>query len=102
MNRTKFFNKVTVDDVEQLDFLYNTLSKFSRKRVSTHYRTTVVDRKRPDLISYKNFGTVRYWWLICLINGLDDPFFDTAIDLVLEIPNILDISDFHKRYRVQR
>jgi len=99
MNRTKFYNKVTVNDVEQLDFMDNNLSSFTPTGGFGYYRTTIIDKKRPDIISFKNYGTVYYWWLICLHNRLNNPFFDTTIDLVLEIPSLIDIFSFLKDYK---
>ena len=29
---------------------------------------------RPDLLSFMVYGTVDFWWLLCLINGISDPF----------------------------
>jgi len=84
MNRTKFFKKVKVDDTPELDFLDNNLTK--------------IDRKRPDIISYRNYRTVDYWWVICLVSGIEDPFFDLTIGRIVTIPNLLDVYDFYRTY----
>lgn len=37
---------------------------------------TIVDGDRPDNLSYRNYKTVEFWWLILLVNGMKDPFRD--------------------------
>jgi hypothetical protein len=29
---------------------------------------------RPDLLSFKLYGTSSYWWLLCVANSIIDPF----------------------------
>jgi len=103
MDRTLFYKQTTVNSTKELDYLYNSLSKF--KSVAEYepgyYRVVQEDIYRPDLISYKNYGTVAYWWLICYVNGVFDPFYDLEVGQEIEIPNILDIYTFYKKYRVR-
>ena len=101
MDRTKFFNKITVRGIEELDFLHHNLSKFKMKYTPVYYRIDIHDINRPDLISYKNYGTIQYWWIICLINGIFNPFEDIKVGDIIKIPNKLDIYDFHKKYRMR-
>jgi len=101
MNRTKFFKKVIVDGVEELDFIDNNLTKFVMRREVNYYRLSSIDRKRPDVISFKNYGIVHFWWLILLVSGIEDPFFETAIGRIVRIPDILDINDFYRKYKVR-
>ena len=101
MNRTKFYKKVVISDIQELDLLYHNLSKFKMKYNPDYYRVDATDGMRPDLISFKSYGTVRYWWIVCLVNGIQNPFSDIAVGEILEIPNILDIYDFYKTYRVR-
>ena len=35
---------------------------------------TSIDAGRIDLISYKYYNTVDYWWAILLVNSIVDPF----------------------------
>ena len=67
----------------------------------SQYRVVAADLMRPDLISYKTYGTVRYWWIICLVNGIQNPLSDFVVGNVLKIPNILDIYDFYKRWSIR-
>lgn len=101
MNRTRFYNEVEVNGIDEIDFLYNNLSKFSPKYRVAYFKVKEVDLQRPDLISDKVYGTVKYWWLILSFNGIQNPFTDIQIGDLLKMPNILDIYDFYKRYALR-
>lgn len=101
MDRTKFYTKVTVDGVEQLDYLHHTLSGFKMKYEPSYYRVNATDLMRPDTISYKNYGTVRYWWLILYVNGIGDPFSELTLGQLLQIPNLIDVYNFYKKYKLR-
>jgi hypothetical protein len=105
MNRTKFYNRTVVEvngiDTPELDFLHNQLSSFVMNHQISYYRVDEHDVARPDLISYENYGTVRYWWIICLVNEIENPFIGIAVGDILQIPHISDIFAFYKRYRAR-
>jgi hypothetical protein len=101
MNRYNFFNKVTVNGIPQLDFLWNTLGSFELNYTPSYYRTSSDDIARPDLISYKSYKTVKYWWLICLVNNISNPLTDIEEGMILKIPNIHDILNFYQNYVVR-
>ena len=100
MNRLDFFPVVTVDGTDEVDQIGGNLSKFKPVRRVSYFRVTQEDLMRPDLISQKVYGTVTFWWVICLTNGIANPLTDLSVGQQLEIPNILDIYDFNKAYRV--
>ena len=100
MNRLKFYKTVTVNKTKELDFLYHNLSKFVMTYEVAYYRVCLDDLMRPDMISYKNYGTVDYWWLICFINNIFDPFHDFEVGQMLKIPNILDVYTFYRKYKL--
>lgn len=101
MNRTKFYKKTVVNNIQEVDLLYHNLSEFKMKYDPDYYRTDTTDAMRPDLISYRNYGTIRYWWIICLVNSIQNPFNDITVGMILKIPNILDIYDFYKSYKMR-
>ena len=108
MDRTLFYQKETVVDgtsgdmLEEYDYIHNNLSFFVMNYNPIYYTVEEGDIGRPDLISYKTYKTVSYWWLICYINGIKDPFLEMTSGKLLVIPSILDIYDFYKKYRVVR
>jgi hypothetical protein len=94
--------KFTVDGVSQLDFLYNPLSKFEMTYDPDYYRVIGEDDMRADKISDKAYGTPEFWWVVLLVNDLDNPFLDIDPGTVLTIPNRIDIYNFQKKYRLRR
>jgi hypothetical protein len=102
MKRTRFYNEVVVNNVKELDWLNHTLSKFKLSHDENYYITSVSDVGRPDLISFKNYGgDVGYWWIICLVNGIQNPLTDITIGMKLKIPHILDINAFQRKYKLR-
>ena len=43
---------------------------------------------RPDLISYKAYGTTDFWWVIMEYNNIIDPLLDLKIGMILKIPEL--------------
>jgi len=101
MKRTRIFSKVTVDTVDSLDHLHNSLSGFVMEYQPTYYRITSSDLMRPDMISYKAYGTVKFWWVVSMVNDIDDCFNDIVVGGLLKIPNILDIYAFHRSKQIR-
>jgi hypothetical protein len=101
MNRSKFFQTVTVEGVQELDFLWNSLGKFTLSYEPSYYRTNSDDVARPDLISYKVYKTVKYWWLICIVNSINNPLIDIEEGMILKIPSIHDILNFYQNYALR-
>jgi len=102
MKRTNFYNIVTVNEINELDFLWNSLSDFTLEYAVEYYRVVVQDSMRPDLISYRCYGTVEFWWLILVWNKIENPFTDLIEGMILQIPNKLDIYNFQRQYRMRR
>jgi hypothetical protein len=98
MDRTKFYEIASVDNQNELDYLRTNIANFEMKYKPLYYRVGEEDLMRPDMISYRNYNTVNYWWLIMSVNGIFDPFNDLYVGLRLMIPNILDVYDFYKKY----
>jgi len=92
---------VTNDSIEELDFLDENLSNFKLSYSPGYYRVNSNDIWRPDLISYKIYGDVKYWWILLLYNGIDDPFNDIQTGDIMEVPNILDIYTFFKKFKTR-
>jgi hypothetical protein len=50
-----------------------------------YHQVTVVDVLRLDLIAYKYYTNVEYWWIIAAANSILDPF-NLVIGTILRIP----------------
>ena len=101
MNRTRFYKKTTVNDVNEIDFLWNTLSSFVMKHTRGYYRIKGDEVGQPDLISYRIYGTEKYWWLICLVNKIENPLEDMVEGSIIQLPNVRDIYDFYQKYAMR-
>jgi len=101
MIRTNFYNIQRNDGIDEYDYLYNNLSQFEMNYSISYYRIEQSDLMRPDLISYKIYGTITYWWLIMMINKIENPLRDMEVGTLLQIPNILDIYEFQKKWTIR-
>jgi len=109
MDRTHFFTIVSAtitglaaDTKNELDFLWNPLTAFKMDYEPTYYRVQESDLMRSDNISFKNYGTVDFWWILCLVNEIDNPLTDLEIGQILTVPNSIDIYNFQRCYRIRR
>lgn len=102
MKRTLFYKKFTTDGVEELDFLHNSLSQFKITYEPNYYRVDDADIPDPALISFRCYGTVEFWWVLLLVNEIQNPFIELTSGMILMIPSIIDIYDFQRKYRVRR
>ena len=101
MDRTLFYNLTDIGNGNEYDHLYNNLSKFTMTYPVSYYRVKEEDIMRLDLISYKVYKMVDYWWLIGVVNQVENPFTGVAVGDLLRIPNILDIYAFYKQFALR-
>jgi len=105
MDWTQFCNIVSNTDAgiatQELDFMDSNLEKFTMKYLPVYYRVEDIDLMRPDMISFKCYQSVRYWWVIMYLNNIMDCFYDLVVGDLLDIPNQLDIYDFFKKYAMR-
>ena len=101
MDRTSFYTKETIDGIEEYDHLHNTLSEFTTVYPIQYYRIVEEDIMRPDLISYKIYGTIKFWWLIMMFNNIHDVFHEMEVGALIKIPSILDTYTFYKKYALR-
>jgi hypothetical protein len=94
--RSNFYPVISIDGKESLDLLnnyYNTCFKI--KRPVSYYTICEQDLYRPDLLSYKLYGTTDYWWLLLKVNSIDNIWEDLNVEDVIQVPDILDFEDFY-------
>ena len=59
--------------------------------VIPHTVITYKETDRLDALAEKFLGDGRYWWAICLMNDLDNPFsYKLLPGFLLKIPNTID------------
>jgi hypothetical protein len=84
---------------KELDFLDNSITKFVLNNDALYYRIMNTDIPVPDNISFKVYGEERLWWVLCLVNQINNIAADMAVGTLITVPNMLDIYDFYKRFR---
>ena len=49
------------------------------------------NKNRLDIISFEQYGNVKFWWAIAIANNIIDAFTEIPIGTVLRIPAIPDL-----------
>lgn len=96
-NRSKFLSPVVIDNVNEFDLVSNTINQFKFNREKRYYRVQEEDIQRPDLIAikaYRDVEAMRFWWIVCYLNNIMDPWNDININDLLIIPDKRDVEDF--------
>jgi len=101
-NRTNFFPSEVVNGRNERDLVKNYFNDlFIVRRPMRFYIIKSTDVARPDLLSIKFYGQQDYWWIVCRVNKLDDPWNDIIVGDIIQIPALQDINDFFQAVRSQ-
>jgi hypothetical protein len=66
------------------------------------HEITSGEEGRWDLISYEHYGSVLGWWIICLANGVSNPFDIKPAGTVVRIPPKEMIYTISQGYKMER
>ena len=95
--RESYYNVLLYNGEQQLDLLSSTFKDFKRYIKSRAVRIVSINQdmeNNADLISYKYYGTSDWWWLICFVNNITDPFTELTRGTQIVIPELADVSNF--------
>lgn len=92
-DRLQLSTAVTIDDVIELDLLSTRFLDFKSTRQMSVHRIVGDEVGRPDLISFREYGTPSLYWFILKVNGIIDPY-DLDVGSLLEVPSLLDFYEF--------
>ena len=93
---SNYYKKETIDDIEECDLLNNYFRQcFKISRPQSYYTIRWQDIQRPDILSYKLYGTPDLWWILYKHNCIDDIWNDLSEGDVIAVPHISDIEDFY-------
>ena len=56
------------------------IRKILTNDIVNYFPYTIPDSERPDITAYKQYGDVKYTWLIFLINDIQDPIYDWPLN----------------------
>jgi len=94
-----FFKVVTdpngKDILDPYTFLWTDFPYFLRNSDGLAIRIDVSLEGVPDLISWSNYGTHDYWWIIAIANQMVTPDNEIVPGMNLFLPNTVDISNFN-------
>ena len=93
MPSSRYVNSAVIQYGINNTLTFETYVRPTRAISSTDKFTTVPagEEYRPDLTSYRAYGTVDYWWLILEFNGIWD-IFDYTVGTNLRIPNAYNLT----------
>ena len=60
------------------------------------YDYTIQDEDTPEIVAYKYYGDVNFWWIIAVANNINDAVISLEPGLQLRIPSDIGVilSDF--------
>ena len=66
------YNGVSITDItHRLDML-----KTVEKYATMYYSVTIAEDATPEKVAEQYYGNSDYWWIVCAINKVVDPFYD--------------------------
>lgn len=102
MEKTKFFYpEKEIDQHIELDYLNSELTKIYLRTSQTFVISSPFEY-RPDLISFRMFGSYHYGWLIAMHNDFLDPVFEFTKGKEIDIPDIDQYFRFYNRNSISR
>ena len=94
-SRMDLMETVTVDSIKEKDPLSLNFRGFEAVRRSNRVQVQQVHVERPYLLAYSVYGLVGYWWFLCNVAGVVDPYAMPEGDLIVA-PNVLDYYDWYR------
>ena len=97
--RKNFYDVVTINDVQQLNYLslqWIRFRSFIKNKNVTTFRVNNKFEWNLPRIAHEFYGNVHLWWIIAISNPILNPIEDVVIGTVLLIPNLTDIEDFYQ------
>lgn len=92
-SRSTFLYQELVDNIAQYDLGSFTDDHFNFGKINYMYVNKFCEC-RPDVISYKLYGTQNYWWFIMWFNGYCDIWNDLVEGQIIKYPSLQKVRDF--------
>ena len=75
-------------------FRYRDIHRFIPATALRSYQVRSDETGSPDMISYRVYGTHDYWWVICILNGITDPFSQFPAGTIIQLPSRFSIEQY--------
>ena len=66
------YNGVNISDITHRLNMLKTVEKYG----TMYYSVTIAEDATPEKVAEQYYGTSDYWWIVCAINKVIDPFYD--------------------------
>ena len=74
---TKILPQVTYNGVSIADITHRlNMLKTVEKYATMYYSVTIAEDATPEKVAEQYYGNSDYWWIVCAINQVIDPFYD--------------------------
>jgi hypothetical protein len=102
-NRLNFFPINSINGISEPDLANNYFNElFKVTKDLTYYTIQKDDLQRPDILSFKFYGTDEYWWVILKYNNIEDIWNDLYIGQIISVPDKTDIDSFYMATRAKQ
>ena len=99
-NRKNFFSTQTDNNgnvsTDPVSFELREIFEFFKTKQVKLRRISESEEASPELISYQEYDTHEYWWIICYLNKIQDPINNLEAGTLLAIPSLSDIEEFRQ------
>jgi hypothetical protein len=99
-NRKNFFTTQTdnngVVSTDPVSFDFREIFEFFKTKQVKLRRISEAEEAAPELISYQEYGTHQYWWVIMYLNKLQDPINELTAGTLIAIPSLSDVEEFRQ------
>lgn len=98
-DRSNFFGTMISNGLEltdPIDWDFREFIEFMRNKNVKIIRLQEANAYAPELLSYLEYGTHEYWWIICYLNKIQDPINELEPGLQIAIPFLSDIEEFRQ------
>jgi hypothetical protein len=85
-SNNRYFSSVVYTDGGEKFFEFWDIPEIPIDSRDAYYKIGTGEVGRWDLISYRAYGTVLYWWLICVANGVRNPLIVIPAGDMIRIP----------------
>ncbi len=98
-NRSNYSPLTSVNGLSERDMLLTNWDLFETKRGFVYDYLTVNDMQAPDLLSFRIYGRMDWWWILSKFNNIDDWWNDVSVGMRIKVPKADDILDFYSNTR---
>lgn len=84
--------------IDNSSFRFNHFSSWIKSRYGEEYMIRSDTAQTPDLISYMKYGREDLWWVICLANGIINPFEEIKEGTIILLPKMSDVKEYINQY----